>query len=140
MKQLGIDIKWFYRIFTATLLVFMGYAATRTEYSSAHLVPHSILRFIGAPYDVILYAEQNINAVLHFLGAATLVWSLWLAHLPILCKSPILTTGSVIALCLGAELAQLLIGRGWQSSDLLLGIMGCFMAYLTIYTNKQLSS
>ena len=139
MKQSDRYIKWFSRAITCILLVLLGYAATRSEYNSAHWVPHSLLRKFGAPYELVLYAEQNIDAALHFFGAAALVFALWFSKLPLLPKSSSKTAYLIALLCVGAESFQLLVGRGWQSSDLLLGMLGCFMAYLMISKNKQTS-
>ena len=119
------------------ILFFLAtWVTTKSSYNFAHWVPHGFLRQLGIPYSMVLWGEQNFDKLLHFLGAATLTW--------LIIKSKIHTINKprsvviVILLCLSAECAQLIIGRGFNSSDLLLGILGSFMAYLGINENKDI--
>jgi len=114
----------------------MTWVVTRPVYNYAHWVPRQFLRKIGVPYDVLLWAEVNGDLFLHFFGGLVLVLLIYLSRLPIFGRSALTALLSVIALCVSAELFQYLIERGAQSRDLLLGIMGGFMAYLAIDKNK----
>jgi hypothetical protein len=58
------------------------------------------------------------------------------SKLPFLKTRPLTVVILVSALCVGAEFFQLMIGRGVESSDLLLGILGSFMAY-SVFNNKE---
>lgn len=132
MKQSDTYIKWFSRITFGSLLGFLTYAVSQPHYNSAHLVPHTLMRQFSASYESILFAEQNIDGALHLIGAAMLTAALWLSQLPILSKTSGRAAIVIALFCLAAEGWQYQIGRGWHSSDLLLGILGCFMAYLAI--------
>jgi len=136
MKQSTIYIKWFCRALLLLLLGSMGYIASRPEYNFAHWIPHGFLRDIGLSYATTLWAEQHADYALHFGGALLLVWLLCLARVPIIGKSAFRALISVVSLCISAELFQLYIGRGMESGDLLLGIMGSFVAYLATNKNK----
>ena len=114
------------------LLTGMIYVVTRPAYNFAHWVPHNFLRRIGVSYDQMLWAEQNADLALHFFGAAILVFLIYRASLPILGKTVKCALATVIVLCIGAEIVQFTLGRGVETSDLLLGILGGFMAYLAI--------
>jgi len=138
MKHSSTDMKWFYRALLIILIVSMTYIAIKPNYNMAHWVPHSFLRAIGIPYQIILWSEQHIDKLLHFVGAGMLVLILTKARLTSI--SATISLFIVIALSIAIELVQLMIGRGFNSSDLLLGILGSFMAYSGIRKNKQLSN
>lgn len=137
MNHSSTLLKCFYRLILLTLLLGMTYVVTRAGYNFAHWVPHDFLRSLGLSYASLLWAEQNADVALHFFGAALLTSLIYLAKLPLIENSAKNAFLAVSMLCLGAELVQMSIGRGYQNSDLLLGILGGFMAYLLIEKNKQ---
>ncbi|MFT5571320.1 MAG: hypothetical protein ACI9FR_000234 [Cryomorphaceae bacterium] len=73
---------------------------------------------------------------MHFTGAFALVLLINFAALAIVSLTPQRAFIAVVTICITAELTQLLIGRGLETSYLLLGILGGFMAYLVIEKNK----
>jgi hypothetical protein len=121
--------KWMFRGFLLFASFAMTYVVTRESYNFSHLVPHRWLREIGVPYPFVLWSEQNADILLHFIGAMILTVLISGSKLPFFNSRPLTIFILVSALCVGAELFQLIIGRGVESSDLLLGILGSFMAY-----------
>lgn len=117
------------------LALLMAYVATRQSYNFAHWVPHHLLRDLGIPYKAVLWGEQNADSFLHFFGGLSLTGLIYGARFKIFAAQPWRILLFVTLLCLFAELFQFVIGRGVESSDLLLGILGSFMAYSTI--NKK---
>ena len=113
----------------------MSFVATRPVYNFAHWVPHNLLRDLGVPYATVLWAEQNSDYLLHFGGGFALTVLLRWSELPLTGQSVIRCVITVAALCFAAEIYQYLIDRGAETSDLLLGISGCFMAYLALFKN-----
>jgi len=105
-------LKWACRSVFVVLAMLMTYIVTRESYNFAHWVPHHFLREIGIPYQVVLWSERNADLFLHFLGAMALTLLIY-----------------------GARFKVFIAPRGFESSDLLLGILGSFMAYSTI--NKK---
>lgn len=93
-------------------------------------MPRNLLRDLGLRYETLLWAEQNADVALHFFGALILTLLLYYSRLPCISAPKIRPFCVVCVACLGAEVAQQLIGRGIETSDLLLGICGSFMAYL----------
>ena len=134
MKHSPIYIKWFYRCLLLTLTALMTYVVIQPSYNFAHWVPHTLLKKLHIPYNAVLFGEQHADKFLHFFGAALLVYLITKAQIPCFNKHKafILTC----LLCLTAELVQFFIHRGFNSSDLLLGILGSFMAYLRINENR----
>jgi len=114
----------------------ISYVATRDSYNFAHWIPHRLLREIGVPYHFVLRSEQNADVLLHFFGAVILTALIFGSKLPFFKSYPLSIFALVCVLCIGAELFQLMIGRGIESSDLLLGILGSFMAYSAL-NNKR---
>ena len=135
MKHSPTYIKWFSRGFLISLVVIMTYIVTRPSYNFSHWMPHGLLRSVHIPYKAILFFEQHADKALHFFGAAILVWLIVRAQLFSINKGLAFTF--TVLLCVGAEVVQWKIGRGYNSSDLLLGISGSFMAYLGITENKH---
>lgn len=127
---------WFWRALLLLLISSMAYVTTRPLYNYAHWIPHQFLRKMGVSYEVVYWGETNGDLLLHFFGGLILTWLIYLARLPGLGRSALLAFLSVSALCIGAEIFQYLINRGVESSDLLLGILGSFMAYLALNKNK----
>ena len=130
MGQSPTIMKWFCRFVLVGLTIVMTYVVTRPGYNFAHWVPHNMLRALGADYSTLLWAEQNADIALHFFGAAILTGLLYGSALPGLKKHHLIPFALVCLVCLGAELAQQIIGRGMETRDLLLGICGSFVAYL----------
>lgn len=128
MKHSQWDMKWFYRVLLLFLFCLVTFIATRQSYNIAVWIPHRLLRDIGISYPIVLWGEQNIDKLLHFTGSATLTWLL------IKSKFSYINHGRaflIMALtCAFAEYVQQMIGRGFNSLDLLLGIIGSFVAYL----------
>jgi len=113
----------------------LTYVVIQPSYNFAHLIPRNFLRNIGINYASILWAEQNADVFLHFSGGFGLTWLLLKSKLPLIKDCEVVILILVSTLCVAAELVQHLIGRGIETSDLLLGICGSFMAYLGI--NKK---
>lgn len=125
------------RIILFALLVGLSYVISRPSYNFAHWIPHNFVRQLGVPYDSLLWAEQNADVALHFLGAFITTLLISASRLPFLKAEPLRILSLVCVFCLAAELLQLRIGRGFDYLDLLLGILGSFMAYLVINKNKK---
>ena len=138
MKHSQVYIKWFCRCFLIILVLLMTYVVTRDSYNFSHYVPHHLLRQLNIPYWAILWGEQHADKFLHFFGAAALVWLITYARFSSISERSALFISCL--LCVGAECAQMWIGRGYNSSDLLLGILGSFMAYLGIRKNRRRSA
>lgn len=128
-------LKWACRSVFLLLAITMTYVTTRESYNFSHWVPHNFLRGLGVPYRAILWAERNADIFLHFFGAMALTFLTYGARLTFFNARPLFIFILVSILCLSAEVFQFSIGRGMQSSDLLLGILGSFMAYSTV--NKK---
>jgi len=135
MKHSSVEIKWFCRIFLLVLVIVMTYLVTKPAYNFSHWLPHSLFRSLNIPYKVILFSEQHIDKVMHFFGAASIVCLVTYAQFFTIKKGGAFLFTAI--LCLGAEFVQWKIGRSFNSSDLLLGILGGFMAYLSITENKH---
>ena len=143
MKQSNDELKLFYqqvckwacRGAFLSIAAVMTYVVTRESYNFSHWVPHPLLKKIGVPYEVVLWAEQNADLFLHFFGAMILTLLIFGAKLWFLKTRPIAIFTVVSFLCISAEVFQFSIDRGFESSDLLLGILGSFMAYSTV--NKK---
>jgi len=125
-----------FRIFLLIILTSFAYIVTRENYNFAHFLPNKLLRNIGFSYDTILWVEQNADVVLHLIGGFLITLLLILSDLPILRYSRWIPVVLVCCLCVLAEVFQDLIGRGKETSDLLLGICGSFMAYLAANRKK----
>ena len=137
MNDSTADTRWFYRAALLVLFVSMAYVVTRNGYNYAHWIPHAFLRDLGVSYTSLLWAERHGDLFLHFAGAFILTPLIYFAALPVVSLTTRRSFISVMLICIGAELTQLMIGRGLESSDLLLGILGSFMAYLAIEKNNQ---
>ena len=134
MKHSTLYIKWFCRCLLVLLTSFMTYVVVQPSYNFSHLIPHSLLKQLNIPYKVVLLGEQHADKFLHFFGAIALVFLLTKSQIYLINKrwAFILTC----LLCLAAEMTQFFIQRGFNSSDLLLGFLGGFMAYLGINENN----
>lgn len=128
--------RWTFRGLFLVVFLAIGYVATRDSYNFAHWIPHQLLREMGVPYHFVLWSEQNADVILHFFGAMILTVLIFGSKLPFFKSHPLSIFALVCVLCIGAEFFQLMIGRGVESSDLLLGILGSFMAYSAL-DNKR---
>lgn len=127
--------KWLSRLILIALLVVMTYVATRSSYNFSHWIPHYFFRDIGVPYSARLWAERHADIFLHFFGAMSLTVLIYAAKFNKILSRLLTISVIVAAMCVCAEIFQYSIGRGFESSDLLLGFLGVFMAYSTI--NKK---
>ncbi len=114
------------------LAALMTYVVLLPQYNFAHFIPRNFLEALGMSYAAQLWLEQHSDAALHFVGAAALVILLTFSALWPGVQQARFAFTAVILLCILAELAQLLIGRGFDEYDLLFGISGSFMAYLAV--------
>lgn len=128
--------KWLARVTLIWLSAWMTWVVTRPSYNFAHWIPHNLLEFIGIPYSIILAAEENADIFLHFSGGLLLTVLIFMADMSGVRKSKLIPFLVVCSMCVAAEVTQHLIGRGTETSDLLLGICGSFMAYLAL-ENKR---
>lgn len=129
-------VKWACRGAFLLIAIGMTYVVTRESYNFSHWIPHSFLRQIGVPYQAVLWGEQNADLFLHFFGAMILTLLIFGAKLAFFQTRALAILIFVCFLCLSAEVFQHAIGRGVESRDLLLGILGSFMAYLAINKNN----
>jgi hypothetical protein len=120
------------RLALTILTGIMSYVVLLPSYNFAHLIPHDLLDSIGVSYNSQLWFERHSDNFLHFGGAAILVLLLVFSNILSTTNQPKIALIVVTGLCIAAELAQLLIGRGFDEYDLLLGISGSFMAYFAL--------
>lgn len=128
-------LKWTCRSLFLLLATLMTYVVTRESYNFSHWVPHSLLRGLEIPYQAILWGERNADVFLHFTGGLVLTLLIYGSRLTLIDNRPARVFILISILCISAEIFQFTIGRGMQWGDLLLGILGSFMAYLAI--NKK---
>jgi len=128
---------WVCRATLTVCFSIMTYVVSSPEYNYAHWVPRSTLHQLGFSYDHLLWLERNGDYFLHFGGALLITLLLSVSKLPWVRQAPWRPLLLTVLMCFGAEALQFVIGRGVQSSDLLLGILGSFMAYLCITKNKK---
>ncbi len=136
MNQSAFLMKWFCRISLTIIAISFTYVVAQPSYNFAHWVPHDFLRMLGVKYQQILWAESNADIFLHFFGAALLTLLTHGSNIRPFNFHPIAPFGFICLLCICAEVVQHLIGRGIETSDLLLGICGSFMAYLAQHKNN----
>lgn len=119
------------------LIIGITYVISRPSYNFAHWIPHNLIRQMGVSYEHMLWAEQRADSVLHLSGGLLLTLLIVGSQLPFLRVKTRRVFLLVCVFCIAAEILQHLIGRGFDYLDLLLGILGSFMAYLAINKNKQ---
>lgn len=124
------------RLFLILILICFTYVVTRESYNFAHWMPHKFFRDAGLSYQSILWIEQNTDKPLHLFGGFVITFLLIFSDLRIFKSRNWIPLALVCVLCLSAEVFQYLIGRGKETSDLLLGICGSFMAYLAANRKK----
>jgi hypothetical protein len=129
MTDPRLELKWFYRIALFILLIVAGYVALQPQYNFAHWIPHHFLRDIGFSYSKLLWFEQNTDGFLHFGISYLLTLLIFKSQFQVFRKY----SGSLLFFLVGGQLAveisQFYLGRGFDYSDLLYGIIGCFVAY-----------
>jgi hypothetical protein len=138
--MMAISKRWLIKQSARGLLLALGaimtYVVTLPSYNFAHRMPYRMLYGMGASYSTVLWIEQNAAYLLHFAGGFVLTVLLRWSELPLTKRSLHRCVAIVIGLCVSAEIFQYLIGRGAETSDLLLGISGSFVAYLAIFKNQ----
>ena len=127
------------RIVLFALFIGLTYVVSRRSYNFSHWIPHNFIRDLGVSYESLLWAEQHADVVLHFLGGYFITRLIAASTLPFFKSDPSRIFVLVCIFCLATELLQLRIGRGFDYIDLLLGILGSFVAYLSINKNKNRS-
>lgn len=144
MNHHNDELKFFYskqlmiicRVMLLTLIIAAGYVVSRPSYNFSHWIPHDFIRQIGVPYNTVLWVEQRADVLLHFFGGLILSLLIYASKLPFFKNNATRTFIIVCIFCLAAEILQHIIGRGFDYLDLLLGILGSFMAYLSINKNN----
>lgn len=135
MTDTPTELKWFYRCLLLILVGSVSYVIFQPAYNFAHWVPHGLLRNLGVPYAALLYFETNADKLLHPLIAASLVILLTQAKIPLISTTKLRSLLFVFALIVLAEIIQAWIGRGFGYLDLILGFLGCYLAYCLIKTD-----
>jgi len=128
-------IKWFYRCVFLLFAGLVSYVVFQPQYNFAHWLPHSLLRDLGTPYSVVLYFESNADKLLHPLGALILTILLIGSQWPVISQPNYRTFVFLCVIMLLAEIVQWKLGRAFEISDLLLGIIGSLLA-CTLCTGK----
>ena len=124
-----LELKWFYRIALFTIVIVFGYVALQAQYNFAHWVPHSFLRGIGFSYSSLLWFEQNADGFLHFSLGWLVTLLIYKSHFRIFIHHTGRVLLFIICSQLVVEIVQFYLGRGFDYTDLLYGIVGCFVAY-----------
>jgi hypothetical protein len=136
------------------LILFWGsWLALQPGYSLSPWRPHNLMRWLGFPYSGLLWLDHNIATLIHFMVATIGVVLLYYCNfsqaklaLPGAKKSrtlfkplsPFICAAIFCMLALFTELAQLLIGRGFEFTDLFIGWLGVAIGYNLI--GKQVAS
>ena len=144
MNHQNEELKFFYsksltficRLTLLALIIGISYIISRPSYNFSHWIPHNFIHRIGVPYDTILWAEQHADMALHFFGGLLISLLIYASNLPFFKANGMRVFLIVFIFCLAAEVLQHIIGRGFDYLDLLLGILGSFMAYLAINKNN----
>lgn len=132
--------KWLCRCLLVLLFSGMFYITLLPGYNFAHFVPHPLLRTLGVPYEYMLGFENHMDKLLHFGGAFCLLFLLYGAKLSSSHSFYFqLFSYFFLILCMvfGAEIVQHYRGRGFDSTDLLLGILGAISALLIVFAAKR---
>ncbi|NND80922.1 MAG: hypothetical protein HKN50_00705 [Gammaproteobacteria bacterium] len=137
MTDSNVKIHWFYRLTLLLLGVAVAYVVLQPSYNFAHWIPHSHLRAIGIPYEMLLAFESNADKLLHPLMGFVLTWLLLQARIPFLSLPPSRAWLVVLVLMIGAELWQFFIGRGFESLDITLGALAALLASVLFARQSQ---
>lgn len=119
------------RVLLVALVLFCGYFALQPDFRFYHWVPHNWLRNIGVPYAWVLGLERHGDKFAHTLLAALLFIVITHARLyyPTRPKKRLMISlWLLISIILGAECAQLAMGRGFTIGDIIAGLVGLFAA------------
>jgi len=122
-------IKWFSRLCFIFFVTVMAYVVLQPSYNYAHWIPHAFLYDLGIPYITVLSFEQNADKLLHPLGAFLITVLLIKSELNILKSRNHIIIGLIITMVIAAEIIQYYLGRGFDTFDLLLGVIGSIFAY-----------
>lgn len=130
------------------ILLWGSWLALQPGYSLSPWMPYALMRWLGFPYSALLWLDHNIATLIHFVVATTGVILLYhssflLPKLLVLNTnrtsttrpnplSPSLCAAAFCVLALFTEIAQLLIGRGFDYSDLFAGWLGAAIGYRLI--------
>lgn len=121
--------KWFCRTALVLLVISVCLVVFRQSYNFAHWVPHNFLRSIGLSYDALLFFERHADKLLHLVVAFALTKLLIYADIQRISQPKHRALILVIALLIIAEIIQWHIGRGFESSDAILGAISSYWAY-----------
>ncbi len=130
-------IKWFSRLSFTILVIVMAYVVVQPSYNFAHWLPHRLLYDLGIPYSAVLSLEQNADKLLHPLGAFLITVLLIKSELNILKSRNHIIIGIIITAVIAAEILQSNIGRGFDTYDLVLGVIGSIFAYFLCKTQPK---
>ena len=126
---------WICRLTLLVGVVSMTYIVLLPQYNFAHWVPHGYLKSWGVPYSSQLWIDHHFDKAIHYLGASGLVILLFGAKLYYTATSTARLWWSaiiVLMLVIGAEIAQLIIDRGFSLPDILTGVLGIISSMLLL--------
>ena len=126
--------KWFCRSALILLGLIATYVVLQPHYNFAHWVPHNLLRSAGVPYSALLAFESNADKLLHPVLAFVFTMLLFESYFSVFASSIYKPMLFLIIVMIVAELAQWYIGRGFDISDVLLGVVGSGLA--TLYLRR----
>jgi len=141
-------IKTYFARLVLFLILFWGtWLALQPGYSLSPWMPYNMIRWLGIPYSGLLWLDHNIATLIHFSVAVIGTMLLYYSHFlnPVVALqgisraqyngntlSPVFCATIFCILALVTELAQVVIGRGFEFIDLLAGWFGVAIAYLVI--------
>ena len=119
------------RIALFVIIPVVSYAALYPGFASYHYVPHGLLRDVGVPYAAVLWFEMHLGDLLHFIVAFALVLLIPSANILGKRSPAVQRTVSLIIVATVApviEFYQWLVGRGFESIDLIAHFLGMLLA------------
>jgi len=128
-------MKWSCRLILVSMTAAMTYIVLLPQYNFSHYVPHPLIKRLGFSYEFQLWVDHNMDKVFHFFGAFILVHLLFGANVYFRQRPNyrlILSAAFVLFAAFAAEYAQDYIGRGFNKSDIWIGVGGAFLAILII--------
>lgn len=141
-------IKIYFARMLLTLILFWGtWLALQPGYSLSPWMPYDLMRWLGFHYSALLWLDHNVALIMHFwiaiIGTVLLYYSRF-SH-PRLAISTIFRSQAgttrlsphvcALAFCtlaLATELVQLIVGRGFELTDLLVGWLGIAIGFLIV--------